>query len=81
MLEVNEKDRNQKGNEDEVLQKRKKKRKGETRGRVTKKGKEKEDPGQCFHQRISKRDGRGAMPTPSFQQKITQEGNIVIPFY
>ncbi|GAH10834.1 unnamed protein product, partial [marine sediment metagenome] len=56
MLEVNEKDRNQKGNEDEVLQKRKKKRKGETRGRVTKKGKEKEDPGQCFHQRISKRD-------------------------
>ena len=44
MLEVNEKDRNQKGNEDEVLQKRKKKRKGETRGRVAKKGKEKEGP-------------------------------------
>jgi len=66
MLEVNEKDRNEKGNEDEVLQKRKKKRKGETRRRVVKKRKKKKDPGQCFHQGISKRNARVAVPTPSF---------------
>jgi hypothetical protein len=66
MFEVNEKDRNQEANENQVLQKRKKKRGSETPEKLVKKGKKEKDPCQCFNQRISKRDMRGAVPAPSF---------------